>query len=67
MKILALIKKLSEQYKVTIRLVSEPVKYGTVKLYINYGQVNYITIDETMSDDYICDCITECVERYFGR
>lgn len=67
MKILALIKELSEQYKITIRLVSEPFEDGTIKLYINYGQVNYITINNTMTDDYICDCIKECVERYFKR
>ena len=63
MNILATIKELSETYRVPIKLISDPT--GLIKLYINYELVNYITVNDYISEDYTCDRIRECVERHF--
>lgn len=63
MKILATIKELSQNYKVPIKLVAEPD--GVIVILIDHEKVNYLTVNATNGENYICDCIKECVERYF--
>lgn len=65
MKILATIKELSENYKVPIRLMAEPD--GTIKIYVNHEQVNYLTVNESTTEDFVCFCLSKCVEIYFRR
>lgn len=65
MKILALIKELSENYKVPIRLIAEPD--GIIKIYVDHEQVNYLTVNESATEDFVCFCLRKCIEMYFRR
>lgn len=65
MKILATIKELSQNYIVPIKLLAEPD--GTIKIYIDHEQVNFITVNESTTEDFVCFCLRECVELYFRR
>lgn len=63
MNILATIQELSKNYRVPIKLIADPT--GIIKFYINYELVNYITVDEFTSEDYVCSRIKDSVERFF--
>lgn len=65
MKILATIKELSQNYRVPIKLLAEP--NGTIKIYVDHEQVNFITVNENTTEDFVCFCLRECVEMYFRR
>lgn len=65
MKILATIKELSQNYRVPIKLLVEP--NGTIKIYVYHEQVNFITVNENTTEDFVCFCLRECVEIYFRR
>nr|DAT20040.1 MAG TPA: hypothetical protein [Caudoviricetes sp.] len=65
MKILATIKELSEKFKVPIKLVAKPD--GTIEIYIDNEKVNYITVNSSTDEDFVCSCLRECVEIYFRR
>lgn len=65
MKILATIKELSENYKVPIRLMAEP--NGTIKIYVDHEYVNYLTVNESTDEGFVCFCLRKCVEIYFRR
>lgn len=65
MKILATIKELSEKYKVPIKLVVKPD--GTIEIYIDHEKTNYITVNSSTDEDFVCFCLRECVEIYFRR
>ena len=65
MKILSTIKELSQQYKVPIRLMAEPD--DTIKIYVDNEQVNYLTVNESTTEDFVCLCLRKCVEIYFRR
>lgn len=65
MKILATIKELSEKFKVPIKLVAKPD--GTIEIYVDHEKVNYITVNSSTDEDFVCFCLRECVEIYFRR
>ena len=65
MKILATIKELSENYKVPIKLVAKPD--GTIEIYVDHEKANYLTVNESTTEDFFCFCLRECVEIYFRR
>lgn len=65
MKILATIKELSEKFKVPIKLVVKPD--GTIEIYVDHEKVNYITVNSSTDEDFVCFCLRELVEIYFRR
>lgn len=65
MKILATIKELSENYKVPIKLVAKPD--STIEIYVDHEKANYITVNSSTDEDFVCFCLRECVEIYFRR
>lgn len=65
MKILATIKELSENYKVPIKLVAK--SDGTIEIYVDHEKANYITVNSSTDEDFVCFCLIECVEIYFRR
>lgn len=65
MKILATIKELSQNYRVPIKLLVEPD--GTIKIYVDHEQINFITVYENTTENFVCVCLRKCVEIYFRR
>ena len=57
MKILATIKELSENYKVPIKLVAKPD--GTIEIYVDHEKANYITVNSSTDEDFVCFCLRE--------
>lgn len=65
MKILATIKELSEKYKVPIKLAAKPD--GIIEIYVDHEKTNYITVNSSTDEDFVCFCLRECIEIYFRR
>lgn len=65
MKILDTIKELSQNYRVPIKLLVEPD--GIIKIYVDHEQINFITVYENITENFVCFCLRKCVEIYFRR